>query len=190
MPAERRLCGARTHSLDHHPCGQIASKHLARCWLHGSATPNSIKKAARIEALSVVTRGELIPADVQPVQVLKDLLAEAIEYKTYFAERMAVLRELRYESAAGFEQVRGEWTFYSAAFDKAAKLATVLSTMKLDELAAKISLAQVRQIYASYLAALKSLPWVTEEQEGQLRQAFADQLRLRMAVQDQDKLEV
>jgi hypothetical protein len=186
--AVRRICGARTRAG--HPCGQWASRHLERCWLHGSKTPNSVRKAAREEVLSVVTKGELIPADIQPVTVLRGLLTEAVAMKDYFSQRMAVLESLRYSSDQGFEQQRSEWTFWSNAFDKAVKLAAILSGMKLEELEQRIELAQAQIVGNAVTAALKDFAWITPDREQALRHAIGDRLRSRIAARDRDKLEV
>jgi hypothetical protein len=159
--------------------------------MHGSSTPDSIRKAARLEALSVVTKGEIVVEGPGAVQVLKDLLAEAVAYKTYFAERMATLESLRYSSASGFEQQRSEWTFWSAAFDKAFKVATILSGMKLEELEKRIELARAQDMYDCYVAAVKSLgPQITPELDEALRENFAYQLRLRIPAGTTGTLEV
>jgi hypothetical protein len=182
MTTERRKCGAKTRT-DGRPCGRWAMKFQTRCDLHGGKAPNSVRAAERREALAVVQKaiqGEVIGVGANPVRVLQDLLTEAVAYKDYFAERLATLRALRYSSAAGFEQIRGEWQFYSASFATAGKLATTLAGLGLEELEKRIELARAQEVFDSYIAALKAVPSITPEQDAALRVAYAYQLRLRI----------
>jgi hypothetical protein len=152
-----------------------------RCDMHGSKTIASVKAAKRQEVLSTVTRVELI-ASANPILVLQDLLNEAVEMKQYASERMGALESLRYSSSQGFEQVRGEWQFWSSSFDKVAKLATLLVDLGLDELKRTIDLARAQEVYACYVAGLKAVPEISEAQDQALRTAFAFQLRARIPV--------
>lgn len=139
------LCGARRR--DGGTCTYKAMLGGTRCRRHGGAIPSVRAAAKRRLAEQAATRAverEGIAPLGDPVEMLRELAAEAIGLKDFFAARLAALEELRYQGAgqAG-EQLRAEVALYERALDRSQKFLHDLAKLGLDERQVRVSEAQV-----------------------------------------------
>jgi hypothetical protein len=99
------------------------------------------RRLAEEKATRAIEREHLAPVD-DPIGALRELAAEAIGVKRYFAERVNQLEQLRYQAGAG-DQVRGELLLYGQAFDRAARLCESLAKLGLDQRVVQIEESKV-----------------------------------------------
>ncbi|HVD04284.1 MAG TPA: HGGxSTG domain-containing protein [Candidatus Dormibacteraeota bacterium] len=142
-PMKRRLCGAKKR--DGATCTMQAMKGQERCRMHGGKTPAHMaaakRRLAEQAALRVVQREGIVPIG-DPIEMLRQLSAEAVALKDFFNDRLKALEELRYQSGAG-EQLRAEVALYERALDRSQRFLHDLARLGLDERTAKLDEAKV-----------------------------------------------
>lgn len=150
------LCGAKTRAGG--SCTYLAMVGGTRCRRHGGAAKQvraaAARRVAEAKATQAIQREHLSPVD-DPIAALRELAAEALGVKRYFAERVNQLEQLRYQAGAG-EQVRGELLLYGQAFDRAARLCESLAKLNLDERVTRIEEANVVLLVAVLARVLAS----------------------------------
>jgi hypothetical protein len=127
-----------------------------RCRFHGGRSPQALAAATRrmaeSRATAAIDREGLRPVN-DPISALRELAAEAMSVKDFFAARVAALEQLRYEGHAG-EQVRAELTAYERALDRAGRFCVDLAKLNLDARMVAVSEAQGRMLAERVEAAL------------------------------------
>jgi hypothetical protein len=136
-------CGAKCR--DGHLCTQPPMHYQTRCRMHGASTPFKLRAAERraqeAKATKAIQREGIAPLG-DPVELLRDVTAEAVGLKDFFAARLTALRELRYEGHSG-EQLRSEVALYERALDRSQKFLHDLARLGLDERQVRVSEAQL-----------------------------------------------
>lgn len=111
------------------------------CPVHGGSAPQ-VRRAAEqrlavraVEAdAAAALAAEGVALDGDPYALLEALAAETLVLKSGWAARVAALGpNVRYESAAGSEQIRAEVVMYERFIGKATKLLEILVRLGLDE---------------------------------------------------------
>ena len=137
------------------------------------------QSAARRVTVAKVTKaiqGEVIGPISDPQATLELLAGESLRYFEKFRDRVEELQSARYESAQGFEQIRGEAQLMAQWMDKAQKSAEILAKLPLEERRVRVTEFQMRRVFlAINLGMTKS--GLTEEQQANLRDAIAEELR-------------
>jgi len=141
----RRTCIARTRAGG--VCGNAAILGATVCRLHGGSIGRVKRSAALRVAQEKATRAierEGIAPLGEPVEMLRQLTAEAVQLKDYFADRLKALEELRYTApGAGGEQLRSEVALYERALDRSQKFLHDLAKLGLDTRAVQIDEARI-----------------------------------------------
>jgi len=147
-----RACGAKLRGArEGMVCAAPAMVGQARCAIHGGRSPRGLaggrRRVAVAKATKAISRENLPPLD-DPIRALRELASEALAVKSYFADRVNALEQLRYQAGSG-EQVRGELLMYGAAFDRAAKLCESLARLNLDERTTRVDEARIVLLVAA-----------------------------------------
>lgn len=139
------LCGAKTRAEDGHTCGYRAMLGQTRCRRHGGALKKNRAAAQRRLAAAAATKAierEGIAPLGDPVEMLRQLAAEAVALKDYFSDRLRELESLRYQGNTG-EQLRSEVALYERALDRSQKFLHDLAKLGLDTRAVQIDEARI-----------------------------------------------
>lgn len=94
-----------------------------------------------------VKEGAVVPENADPLEVLSDLLTEAVQVKDYLGSLARRLQDdqLRYEGRAG-EQLRAEWQAYQSMMRDCQKLAESMLRLGLDERRVRVQEGQARMM--------------------------------------------
>lgn len=136
-------CGAKTRVGG--TCKYPAMMGGSRCNCHGGSAPRAKAAAARrlaeAKATKAIQREGIAPLG-DPVELLRQLAAEAVALKDYFSDRLRELESLRYQGNTG-EQLRSEVALYERALDRSQKFLHDLARLGLDERQVRVSEAQL-----------------------------------------------
>jgi hypothetical protein len=147
--------------------------------MHGASTPFKLRAAERrkqeAEATKAIQREGIAPLG-DPVELLRDVTAEAVGLKDFFAARLKALSELRYEGHSG-EQLRAEVALYERALDRSQKFLHDLARLGLDERQVRVSEAQVA-IFVGVISRGLAAAALSEEATMLVRASIGNELRL------------
>ncbi|BFP50013.1 hypothetical protein KCMC57_63810 (plasmid) [Kitasatospora sp. CMC57] len=178
-------CGAKTRQEESaDTCGQIAGWGTAhpgtgRCKLHGGNTTNQRTAAAteiaEREIRSVLAQLDVAPVD-DPLTALTVLAGQVVSWQTAIATLVNNLEDrVRYEGAAGAEQLRAEVALYERAMDRTGHVLGLIAKLNIEERLAAVTEAQADRVIAAIDAALAAAG-ITGPQAAQARQAAARHL--------------
>jgi hypothetical protein len=131
-----------------------------RCDFHGGKSPQVIAKAAERRALARAQRTlEALGGNVEPVKdpfaALEKLAGEAVTLTEILREEVSKLRQIRYESAHGGEQLRAEISGYLAAMARAESILGRILSLDLDARRLQLEEAQAQEVIAALTKALQ-----------------------------------
>lgn len=158
------VCGSKTRQEDSaEHCGLPAgwgTDHpgIGHCKLHGGKTKGQRILADRVRADREV-RAVLAELDVEPVddplQALLTLGGQVLAWQEAAATLVNRLNDqIRYEGAAGAEQLRAEVALYERAMDRAAHVLGLIAKLNIEERMVAVSERQADTIIAAIDAAL------------------------------------
>jgi autotransporter translocation and assembly factor TamB len=128
-----------------------------RCRMHGGAAPKARQAAARRIAEQQMN-GALARLDVEPVEnpllALQTLAGQALAWQQEWAAKVNELKQLRYTSEAGGEQLRAEIAAYERAMDRCASILTSIAKLDIDARLVKIEEAKAEVVVKAIEAAL------------------------------------
>ena len=148
------------------------------CYKHGASAPQVKQSAARRVTVAKVTKaiqGEIIGPISDPQATLELLAGESLRYFEKFRDRVEELQSARYESAQGFEQIRGEAQLMAQWMDKAQKSAEILAKLPLEERRVRVTEFQMRRVFLAISAGLAK-SGLTEQQQAAIKAAIAEEL--------------
>lgn len=157
-------CGAKTRQEESAEyCGLPAgwgSDHpgIGRCRLHGGNTGGQKIQAAKIRAdrelRSVLAELDVEPVD-DPLQALLNLGGQVLAWQEAAATLVNRLNDrIRYEGAAGAEQLRAEVALYERAMDRAAHVLGLIAKLNIEERMVAVSERQADRVISAIDAAL------------------------------------
>jgi hypothetical protein len=120
-------------------------------------------------------QGEVIGPISDPQATLELLAGESLRYFEKFRDRVEELQSARYESAQGFEQIRGEAQLMAQWMDKAQKSAEILAKLPLEERRVRVTEFQMRRVFLAISAGLAK-SGLTEQQQAAIKAAIAEEL--------------
>lgn len=120
------------------------------------------RRLAEAKATKTIQREGIAPLG-DPVELLRELAAEAVALKDFFSARLKALQELRYEGNTG-EQLRSEVALYERALDRSQKFLHDLARLGLDERQIRIGEGQI-VLVAAVLQRVLGHPSVGLDQE-------------------------
>ncbi|MFE2407109.1 hypothetical protein ACFXDE_02060 [Kitasatospora sp. NPDC059408] len=180
------VCGAKTRqegSAEH--CGLPAgwgTDHpgVGRCKLHGGNTSGQRVQAAHTIAEREV-RKVLAELDVEPIDdpltALAQLAGQVVAWQQAIAEIVNRLgSDVRYEGAAGAEQLRAEVSLYERAMDRTNTVLSTIARLDIDGRLARIEEAKAQLLMDAVQAGLTAIG-VTSEQATTVKQVMARKLR-------------
>jgi hypothetical protein len=151
----RRRCTARRR--DGKRCKAVPLKGQEVCRFHGGSSPQARQAAARrtleAEAREAVRRVGFEPVD-NPFTELQSLAGEMVAVKNLLRSEFERLDRLRYSSAVGTEQLRGELAAYQGALRDTAAVLSAIGRLRIDERMAAISEQQATVVIGAIEAAL------------------------------------
>src|SRR5690348_9736507 len=136
-------CGAKTRQDESAAtCGQMAGwgtghPGIGHCKLHGGNTGTQ-RTAAATELAEREIRSVLAKLDVTPVEdpltALTVLAGQVVSWQTAIARIVNQLGDrVRYEGAAGAEQLRAEVALYERAMDRTATVLGLIAKLNIEE---------------------------------------------------------
>ena len=125
--------------------------------------------------MTKAVQGEVVSPISDPQATLELLAGESLRYFEKFRDRVEELQSARYESAQGFEQIRGEAQLMAQWMDKAQKAAEVLAKLPLEERRIRVTEFQMRRVALAINAAMPKVG-IAEQQQADLRVAIAEEL--------------
>lgn len=132
------------------------------CRTHGAGLP-SVRQAAERRELEAAARREverLLPGVVpvaDPLSALAELAGEARSWKDAAGQLVAKLEgRVRFTSAAGLEQVRGEVVIYERAVERLNTILSGIARLRIDERLVAIDERRAAVVIAAVEAALVS----------------------------------
>jgi hypothetical protein len=179
-------CGAKTRQETSAPyCGKPAgwgTDHIGigHCKLHGGNTKGQKIQAAGIKAGRDL-QAVLAELDVEPVEdpltALSQLAGQVLAWQKATAALVNRLDDkVRYEGAAGAEQLRAEVGLYERAMDRASNVLSTIARLDIDGRLARIEEEKARILMEAVQAGLDAIG-VTGEQATQVKQVMARKLR-------------
>ena len=127
------------------------------------------------KAVTKAVQGEVVSPISDPQATLELLAGESLRYFEKFRDRVEELQSARYESAQGFEQIRGEAQLMAQWMDKAQKAAEVLAKLPLEERRIRVTEFQMRRVALAINAAMPKVG-IADQQQADLRVAIAEEL--------------
>jgi len=128
-----------------------------------------------VAKVTKAVQGEVVSPISDPQATLELLAGESLRYFEKFRDRVEELQSARYESAQGFEQIRGEAQLMAQWMDKAQKAAEVLAKLPLEERRIRVTEFQMRRVALAINAAMPKVG-IAEQQQADLRVAIAEEL--------------
>lgn len=184
--SDKPKCGAqKRQGLPGETCTFVAgwgTDHVGtgRCRLHGGNTRNQ-RAAARAQQAEQQARAALAALDVTPIDnpftALSRLAGQAVAWQETIAGIVNQLGDrLRYEGAAGSEQLRAEIALYERAMDRCAQVLGTIARLNIEDRMARVSERQAEIVVAAIEAALASAG-VTGHDADEARKVAARHLR-------------
>lgn len=137
---EGARCGAKLKQSDGN-CRKEAgwgTDHVGEgpCRLHGGST-RTVSRGARDrlverEAAATLARLDVAPV-ADPLTELAKLAGQVIAWRDVLAEQVNQLTSIRYEAAAGGEQLRSEVALFERAMDRCIMVLGTIGRLKIDE---------------------------------------------------------
>jgi len=179
-------CGAQKRQGDPgETCGLAAgwgTDHpgVAKCRLHGGNTRNQRTAAAaqhaERQARTVLAGLDVAPID-NPFTALSRLAGQAVAWQETIAGIVNQLGDrIRYEGAAGNEQLRAEIMLYERAMDRCAQVLGMIARLNIEDRMARVSERQTEIVVSAIEAALASAG-VTGHEADEARKVAARHLR-------------
>jgi hypothetical protein len=152
----------------------------ARCRLHGGNTRNQ-RTAAAAQQAEQKARTALANLNVAPVDnpfaALSRLAGQAVAWQETIAGIVNELGErIRYEGAAGNEQLRAEITLYERAMDRTGQVLGMIARLNIEDRMARVSERQAEIVVSAIESALASAG-VTGREADEARKVAARHLR-------------
>jgi hypothetical protein len=180
------VCGAKTRQEDSAEfCGLPAgwgSDHpgVGRCKLHGGNTGKQRVGAARVtaeqEVRKVLAELDVAPVD-DPLTALSQLAGQVMAWQTATATLVNRLGDkVRYEGAAGAEQLRAEVGLYERAMDRANTVLSTIARLDIDGRLVRIEEAKAQLLMEAVQAGLDAIG-LSSEQSTTVKQVMARKLR-------------
>lgn len=165
-------CGAKLHKRDGTctlPAGW-GTQHqgFGRCRKHAGNSPGGIKNARELalreQAAEALARLDAPPVD-DPLTELARLAGQVVAWKDSMAAKVNELTDLRFTSALGAEQLRGELALWERALDRCAAVLSGMARLDIDARLVRIEEAKARMIAEAVRAALASTGASIEQQQ-------------------------
>jgi len=151
------LCGARTRSGG--TCKRHPGPGLTRCKFHGGASPQALAGAE--QRLAEARARKTLASLGQPVEPVRDAVAaleslagECIALTSILRSAVGDLESIRYTSAQGFEQVRGELSAYVSMLGRCETVLSKIVSLNLDARRVQLDEARVLLVVAALDAVL------------------------------------
>jgi hypothetical protein len=109
----------------------VADTDRCRMHLGKKAQPVITEARLRVQAAAELAKLDVAPV-VDPFLELSRLAGQAVEWKNQLAGRVNTLTSLRYESAAGLEQLRSEIALWERALDRCLAMLTAMSRLDIE----------------------------------------------------------
>jgi hypothetical protein len=164
------------------PCKNPPIEGGTVCRMHGGGAPQVKAAAARrlgeasadkeFQQKYFIRRREV----TNPLDALQEIAGDTLAIKDVIQARVAELTSIRYQSAEGSEQIRGELQVYMGLLKDAHRALNDICKLALDEKRVQIQAAQVRVINGAVLAGLKDAGFKPDEIT-RARNAIANRLR-------------
>lgn len=159
------------HNRQGTPCGLWPLAGQRVCGLHGGRTPNALRRASErlVEQQARRTLASLAnePEPVtDPVGALERLAGEVVALVSVLRGFVSDLEEIRYKGGigAGFEQLRGEMSFYMSSLQRAESVLSSIVKLDLDARRVRIAEAQASLVVAAVTSTLRALGLSAEQQ--------------------------
>jgi hypothetical protein len=151
-----------------------------RCRLHGGNTRNQ-RAAAHAQQAEQQARALLadleVPVIDNPFTALSKLAGQVVAWHETIAGIVNQLGDrIRYEGAAGNEQLRAEIVLYERAMDRCASVLGMIARLNIEDRMARVSERQAEIVVSAIEAALASAG-VTGRQADEARKVAARHLR-------------
>jgi len=151
------LCGARTRSGG--TCRRHPGPGLTRCKFHGGASPLALAKAEERLAeararKTLASLGEPVEPVTDAVFQLERLAGECVALSAILRSAVGDLESIRYTSAQGFEQVRGELTAYISLLGRTESVLAKIVSLNLDARRVQLDEARVVLVVSALEATL------------------------------------
>lgn len=177
-------CGAKLRQGDG-MCRKEAgwgTDHLGAgsCRLHGGSTP-SVTKGAQKElverdAAAILARLDVAPV-TDPLTELAKLAGQVVAWRDILADKVNQLTTIRYEAAAGGEQLRAEVALFERAMDRCISVLGTIGRLKIDERLVVIEQQRVDLVANAITGTLQDLG-LDPETRSQAVAGFVRRLRL------------
>jgi hypothetical protein len=153
---------------------------VGRCRLHGGNTRNQ-RAAAHAQQAEQKARALLANLDVvsvdNPFAALGRLAGQVVAWQETIAGIVNELGErVRYEGAAGNEQLRAEIALYERAMDRCGQVLGMIARLNIEDRMARVS-EQQAEIVVSAIEAALAAAGVTGRQADDARKVAAHHLR-------------
>jgi DNA-binding protein YbaB len=152
---------------------------VGHCKLHGGNTKGQKIQAARVqadrEARAVLAELDVDPVD-DPLTALSQVAGQATAWQKSTAELVNRLSQIRYEGAAGGEQLRAEVSLFERATDRLITVLSTIARLDIDGRLVRIEEAKAQLLMDAVQAGLDAIG-ITTEQATQVKQVMARKLR-------------
>nr|WP_202446860.1 hypothetical protein [Streptomyces sp. SID5468] len=153
---------------------------FGRCRLHGGNTRNQ-RAAARTEQAEAEARAVLADLNVEavadPFAALARLAGQAVAWQEAISGMVQRLGDrIRYEGAAGTEQLRAEIALYERAMDRAGQILGMIARLNIEDRMARVTERQAEALVSALEAGLAAAG-ITGAAAVAARQAAARHLR-------------
>ena len=172
----KQICEAKTRAADAHPCRMAAGAKtdhygFGRCWLHGGASPDGRKYAAKQQAVAEASRLG-IAIDTDPHEALSEIVAIIAGQVSFLQGKVreldqgeALTKDALHPTIRALNSVLEQW---QRAAKAAADAGVEQRRVELDE-------AVVERLAGAVRAALSEVA-LSDEQQAQLREALTRHL--------------
>lgn len=176
-----RRCEARSRRTGQ-PCRNPAMLGGTRCRMHGGASPQARRKAAERLAESKARAAlSSLAGDVEPVTdavgALESLAGEVVALTGILRGFVSELEEVRYRGGIGqgFEQLRGELSFYLQSLQRAESVLAAIVKLDLDARRVRLQERQAQAVVVAVGRVLERIGLGQAEQR-QARALLAGEL--------------
>ena len=175
---ERRRCTARSKRSGVQ-CKRLPSPGAVVCVIHGSRSPQAMRKAsARVaeqDALRLLRSVDIVPVG-DPLTALQLLAGEILAWKTILAGKVGDLKgDYRYSHLTG-EQARAEVVLFERALDRCNTVLSSISKLNIDDRLARVREREADMFEKAMNAAMTKMG-LTDDQQRDARQIIAAEVR-------------